>query len=215
MVVRLNGGVLQGGTATVFSNGINGHGLISAKLINETRITADVPGKTLICQTAASDNDWDGAGGLGELIANQGTLDLRDIATFGFTGKVTAVGGGRVFANNFALDFNPGSTLTLAQGTYEASSSTDLGGAVAVAAGGPSTLIVQDNRFLIFEPTCTTTLNGNLLLDNNNIGIRSGASFAGNGGLVVLPGSHLVMEAGANANVLLENQGTLRPAGFT
>ena len=58
--VELQGGELRGATITNDgTNGINGHGLLSARVINNTRIDAE--GGTLIVETAANDNDWDGA----------------------------------------------------------------------------------------------------------------------------------------------------------
>jgi hypothetical protein len=95
----------------------NRFGLVSARVINNTLIDAAASGRTLAVETAGNDNDWDGVVNTGHLKAsNSGTLELRDNATFPFTGTVEAAAGSRVFANGFALAFNPGSTLSLANG---------------------------------------------------------------------------------------------------
>jgi hypothetical protein len=172
-------------------------------------------GGTLIFQTAGNDNDWDGAAGAGELTTRTGaTLELRDNATFGFTGSVNTLPGGTVFTNGFALDFNPGSTIAFeggGGGKYESTHSTDIGGTVTVNAGADSTIEVTNNFFLTFESTSTTTLGGNLRLENNNIGIDAGATFSGAGALIVPDGSHLVADNLANIGVLLDMQGAFRP----
>jgi hypothetical protein len=209
--IHLNGGELRGGTITVGNaNGIQGEGRVGSRVLNNTRITAD--SGVLVVQTTLNDNDWDGAGA-GQLRAGAGaTLEIRDVgAAFGFTGTVAAVNGGRVFANGFALDFNPGSTLSLTAATYESTRSTDLGGTVTIGAGPASTIKVENNSFLTFETGSTTTLNGNLQLLNNNIIVEQGAAFSGAGALIVPDGSHLVGEPLANIGVLLDMQGAFRP----
>jgi hypothetical protein len=213
--VTLDGGELKGGTMTINNaNGVSGIGLVSSRVINNTRLRAS--SGTLVAQTAANDNDWDGAGS-GVLAAiNAGTLELRDVgAAFGFTGTVEATTNSRVLANGFALDFNPGSNLNLTASTYESTSSTDIGGAVTIGAGGSSTIKVANNFFLTFETGSTTTLNGNVSLLNNNINIEQGAAFINGGGALVIPdGSHLVADNLADIDVLLDMQGAFRPGNF-
>jgi hypothetical protein len=212
--VVLAGGTLQGGTVTNdIATGIQGFGTITSRVINNTKLLA-TNGSTLVVQTAANDNDWDGATNAGELRGSGNTLELRDNATFGFTGTVSTVAGGRVFSNGFALDFNPGSAINLTQGTYESTSSTDIGGTVTIGAGTESTLRVANNFFTTFESTSATTLNGNLRLQNNNIIVRAGATFSGAGALVIDEPSHMVLDNGAAVNTLLVNEGTLRPGNF-
>ncbi|MCA9235826.1 MAG: hypothetical protein KDA44_10165 [Planctomycetales bacterium] len=216
--VSLNGGELKGGTITNDgAAGISGNGLVSSRVVNNKNLTAN-GGAALIFQTAANDNDWDGAGNNGALSA-QGAgavLELRDNATFGFTGTVSATTGGRVFSNGFALDFNPGSTLQLQDSTYESTSSTDIGGTVSTVIGATqqSTIKVAVNHFLTFQSASTTTLGQNLRLENNNINIDAGAAFGGAGALVIPAASHLVADNLANIGVLLDMQGTFRPGGF-
>jgi hypothetical protein len=210
--VTLEGGTIQGGAITNdTANGISGNGLITSRLINNQRLRASAG--VLAAQTAGNDNDWDGAGA-GVLSAiNAGTLELRDVgAAFAFTGSVVVEADSRVFTNGFALDFNPGSSISLTNGTYESTNSTDIGGTVVIVAGAPSTIKVKDNVFLSFEPTSATTLNSNLVLQNNNIIIESGATFSGAGALVIDEPSHSVLENGANVNVLLVNEGAIRVA---
>jgi hypothetical protein len=212
--VNLVGGELKGGTITVNNtSGISGIGLVSARVINNTRLLSN-GGGTLLFETAANDNDWDGTGDTGELRAGVGmTLELRDVgAAFGFGGTVSAVSDGTVFANGFALDFNPGSTLSLQDGArYRSTSSTDIGGTVTIGAGAASTIEVTDNFFLTFETGSSTTLGSNLLLVNNNINIEAGAAFSGGGALVVPDGSNLVADNAADIGVLLDMQGGFRP----
>jgi hypothetical protein len=210
----INGGELKGGTITVGNaNGIQGAGLVTARVINNTRFRADAG--TLVVQAPANDNDWDGAANTGLLTAvNGGVLEMRDNATFGFNGTVTATGNSRVFANQFGIDFNPGSTINLTSSKYQAAETTNIGGAVNIAAGGDSTIEVQVNRFLEFEATSVTTLNSNLRLVSNNIEIAAGATFGGTGAIVIPDGSHAILSANSNVNVLFDNQGALRIAGF-
>jgi hypothetical protein len=211
--VQLHGGTLSGGTITNdVTAGISGYGLVSARVINNTQLFASL-GDTLLVQTAANDNDWDGTTGVGEIEAVLANIEIRDNSTFGFTGTVSA-NAHRVFANGFALDFNPGSTLALTGGgIYESTSSTDLGGAVTIGAGG-GTIKVTNNFFLTFQTGSTTTLTGDLNLFNNNINIEAGATFSGNGALIVTAGSHFVLDPNANVNALVVNQGSFRPANF-
>lgn len=214
-VVGLSGGTIQGGAITNnATNGIQGRGTVTSQVINNTRLSAT--GGTLLFQTVANDNDWDGAGaGLLRASGAQAVLELRDVgAAFGFTGVVEAASGGRVFANGFALDFNAGSTLSLTGGTYESSSTTNLGSAVTANAGGESILRVADNSFLNFESTSVTTLNANLRLDNNNITIDAGATFSGAGALIVDAGSSASADGAAAINVLLVNEGDFHPGGI-
>ena len=211
--VTLDGGTLQGGTMTIDNvNAAGGFGTIASRVINNTGIRAS--GGTLVVQTAGNDNDWDGAANNASLNAQpNSTLELRDNATFGFTGTVSTFEGGKVFANGFALDFNPGSNLALGAGVYESTSSTDIGGAVNVNIG-ESTIKVANNFFLTFETGSSTTLGSNLRTVNNNINIEAGATFAGGGALIVPDGSHLVADNLANIGVLLDMQGAFRPGNF-
>lgn len=213
--VALLGGTVQGGAITNDSpNGVQGFGSVTARVVNNTQLLS-FNGGTLVFQTAGNDNDWDGATNAGLLRATNGTaLELRDNATFGFTGTVQANPGGHVFANGFALDFNPGSTLNLGAGFYESTSSTDIGGTVTVAAGADSTIKVANNFFLTLETGSSTTLTGNLRLENNNINIEAGATFSGAGALIIPDGSHFVGDNGASINVLVDNEGAFRPGNF-
>jgi hypothetical protein len=213
--VGVFGGELRGGALTIGNAlGVRGRGLVSARVINNSQILALFG--TLVVETTGNDNDWDGAGGMGVLgAASSGTLELRDTgAAFGFTGTVSATGGTRVFANGFALDFDPGSSLSLTAATYESTSSTDLGGTVTIGAGTASTIEVENNSFLTFETGSATTLNGDLRLVNNNINIEQGTTFSGPGALVIPDGSHLAADNLANIGVLLDMQGVFRPGNF-
>jgi hypothetical protein len=218
-IVNQFGGEIRGGTITVDNpNGIRGQGLVSARVINNTRLAASnffigQPAATHVFQTAANNNDWDGVAGAGILEAEANkTLELRDDATFPFTGSVEVLTGGRVFSNGFALDFNPGSSIELTNGTYESTSSTDIGGTVTINAGVASTIKVANNSFLTFETGSNSTLTGNLRLENNNINIEQGAVLVNGGGALVIPdGSHMVADNQADIDVLLQMDGAFRP----
>jgi hypothetical protein len=213
--VVLAGGTLQGGAITVSNtNGISGRGLVTSRVVNNTKLASTQLSSALVFQTAANDNDWDGGGNLGQLVATAGTLEVRDNATFTFSGTVNASGGGRVYANGFGFNMTASSSIQLDQGTFQTDETTDLAGSVTVNGASPSTIQVQVNRFLTFESTSTTTLNQNLVLHSNNAKIKTGATFTGNGALTIASDSHLVMEPSANANILLDVQGAFRPGDF-
>jgi fibronectin-binding autotransporter adhesin len=213
--VVLAGGVLQGGTITNDNgNGLQGHGTITSRVINTSKIIA-ANGGTMLLQTAANDNDWDGAANTGSLEALSGDLEIRDNATFAFTGAVKAINNNVVFANGFALDFNPGSSIQLEDtATYRSTSSTDIGGSVNIVAGANATIQVTNNFFLTIETGSSTTLGGNLVLQNNNINIEAGATFSGTGAVIIDEPSHVVLDNGVNINALFVNEGSLRPGNF-
>jgi hypothetical protein len=214
--VVLNGGVLQGGAITVANaNGIKGRGTVSSRVINNSRLEANVAANTLVFETAANDNDWDGGANTGILAAsNGGTLEVRDNATFTYGGTVTATGGSKVYAKGFGFNFGTTSVINLTNSTLQTDESSNFDGAINVAAGGDSTLNVQVNRFLTIGSTSTVSLGSNLKLVTNNGSIEAGATFSGAGAVIVPAGSHLITEAGANVNTLLVNEGTVRPSGF-
>ncbi|MEK7950999.1 beta strand repeat-containing protein [Luteolibacter soli] len=213
--VTLKGGTLQGGAMTVANiNGINGHGTVTARVVNNTRLVASDASTTLIFQTAANDNDWDGGSNAGQLFAQNGTLEVRDNATFTFGGTVNASSGGKVYASGFGFNMGAASSILLSQGTFQTDESTQINGTVTVNGASPSTIQVQVNRFLDFKTGSNTTLNQNLTLLGNNISIEAGAIFSGNGAIVLPAGNHLILEAGENANVLLDMRGSFRPSGF-
>jgi len=202
--VSLFGGQLTGALITNDGGlGIGGNGLLASRVINNSRIQAH-SGGTLIVETAANTNDWDGDG-TGELNAVSADLELRDNAVFLFGGTVSASNGHSVFANGFHLQFAATSTLNLTSGTYRSTNATDLAGTVNVGAGD-STL--QVNVQADFQNTSNTTLTGNLRLDNATR-INAGATFAGGGQLINLAGRTLTIVDGANVDVALRNEGTL------
>jgi hypothetical protein len=214
--VSLNGGTLQGGLITNNGvNGISGFGTVTARVVNNSRFSGNVVGQMLIFQTAANDNDWDGAANTGLIDATGGTVELRDNAPFAYGGTVSAASGGRVFSNGFGLNFNTGSTLQLQHATYESTSSTDISSTVNIlAGGGDSTIKVANNFFLTFKSTAVANLGANLRLENNNIVVEAGATFSGSGAVIIPTGSHMVTANNATFGVLLDNEGGLRPGNF-
>jgi hypothetical protein len=209
--VQMVGGEIRGATITNDAPaGINGHGLLSARVINNTRIDAE-GGGTLVVNTAGNNNDWDGAGN-GVLQAASANLELVDNATFLFSGDVIANNGFEVFANGFQLDFAAGSSLALSGGTFRSTHATRFSGAIQ-SSSAPSTLAVTGTALI--KNTTTTTLNSDLQLDNTNTFVEAGAAFSGGGALVNLDGSQLTLADGADVGVLIENQGVLEINGGT
>jgi hypothetical protein len=169
----------------------------------------------LLVETAANDNDWDGAAGMGQLNAIMGDLEIRDNDEFPFTGTVNVAAGRTLFAIDFTLQFEPGSTLSLTNGRYYSDlipfGAADFAGTVIVNAGGPSTL--QTSGGGSFENGSTTTLNDDLLLRNNSTFIEVGAMFAGDGALINMPNQTLALDDGVSSDdfsVMIENRGVLR-----
>lgn len=212
--VRLAGGELKGGLITVTNaTGIRGKGQVSSRLVNNTLLQAD--GGTLVFATSGNDNDWDGLDNDGALSAiNGSTLELRDNAQFNFFGTATANAGSRIRAKDFALNLATGSSLHLTESVFESQRGSTIRGEVVVASGAHSAVEVTPNYFLTLEDSAEVTLHGDLHLLNNNITIAAGALFAGAGALIIPNGSHLVAEADAEIDVLLEMGGAFRPAGF-
>ncbi len=137
-----------------------------------------------------------------------------DNATFTYGGTVTATTGSRVYAKGFGMNFGTTSAINLTAATLESDETSKFGGAINTFSGGDSTLKVQVNRFLTLQSTSVSTLNANLRLESNNAEIEAGATFSGAGAVIVPQNSHLVPDANANINTLLDNEGTIRPAGF-
>ncbi len=210
----LVGGEVRGATITndasngITAIGINGTSLLSARVINNTVIDA-TSGGTFVIETVGHDNDWDGTTNTGEIKAFSGsTIELRDNATFGFTGSVTANNSSSVFANGFALDFNLGSTLALRNdGTYKSTHNTHIGGTVTVGSGTGATIEAS----MTFEPTSVTMLDADLRLVSNFARINAGATFSGTGAIVIPSQSEVSIDANANINVLVVNEGNFRP----
>lgn len=203
--VRLNGGEVRGAAITNDGIGIVGFGLLSAPVNNNTTIAAD--GGLLIVQTPANNNDWDGSGNAGSLSATTGNLELRDNAAFLFNGSVQASGGHEVFANGFELDFRPASSLTLANGRYRSTNSTDFGGTTTVGAGNSEIAI---GGAAVFGATSSTTISGTLRLNSPVTQVNAGATFAGGGTMLNVAGGNILrLEDGADVDVLVENQAML------
>ncbi|MFN3165967.1 MAG: PEP-CTERM sorting domain-containing protein [Phycisphaeraceae bacterium] len=207
LTVRLDGGTISGATITNDElSGIEGEGLVTARVINNTILEADSGGELLFNNTIS---DWDGVGNTGELRATGAgsVLRLDDSSTFLFNGTVTAQVGGTVFADTFELEFDPGSTLNLLSGgTYRSTNATDIGGTVVVS-GVPSTMNISGTT--VFENGSNTTLNGDLQLDNTVTNIESGATFSGAGRLFNANGRTTRLLNNADVGVLLQNLGDL------
>lgn len=203
-------GTLQGSTITNDGpNGIRGAGLVTSRVINNSQIVANSAGGLTI-DNPTNNNDWDGAAGTGMLRAINSTLELRDNSASLFTGTVRGQAG-TIFANGFELEFDPGSTLQLLESTYRSTDATDFGGTILVEAGLSSRINVSGTT--VFENGSSTTLNGDLELENINSVIAVGAAFNGGSELRNLNGSALTLLDGANVGVQVTNEGDLEIAG--
>ncbi len=201
--VLLQGGSIIGSTITNDgADGINGNGTVSARIINNSVVDAEGGNLTINNTT----NDWDGSTNTGLLRAITGDLQLIDNAAFIFQGTVEVNNGRQVFANGFELEFDPGSRLLLHGGTYRSTNATDIGGIVTVDTAAST---IQNGGTTIFESTSSTTLNANLLLNNPTTRVQSGASFSGGSTLINAQNRALVIEDGADIDVLIQNRGTL------
>ena len=201
--VLLAGGVLQGANITNDgANGIDGFGEVTARIINNTHISAD--GGTMIYDNP--DNDWDGAANAGQIIADNGNIEMRDSAVFFFNGgTLIANDGFEVFANGFELQFQGGSTLQLDGGTYRSTDMTDFFGTINTTIA-PATIGPMPQARI--RSTAVVTLNSDLRLDADSL-IDAGATFAGGGSLINLPTRTMTLQDGADVGVLLDNRGTL------
>lgn len=205
--VILVGGELRGGTiSNDGGNGIAGQGLVAARVINESRLRASQG--TLVVQTAANDNDWDGANGMGRLEASSGTLELRDDAFVGFQGDAQLFPQGELFANGFELAFASGSSLAMSTGARVRSThDMHFAGTLTTNAGAePAEIDVPE---FTLEAVSTVTLNNTLRLEGANTRIAAGATFAGGGTLFIPDGSTVQLQDNADVDVLIQNQGTL------
>lgn len=209
----LQGGELRGpGVTIAHGNGITGRGLVSAKLINNSRIHA-ITG-TLVVATANHDNDWDGTTNSGVLSAASGrVLELRDNATSAFAGTVDIAPSGELFANGFSLDFEPASTLSLAASTFRSTHATTIRGQVTIAAGNESRIDIGNDAALTFASGSSTTLNADLRVANGRTRVSSGATFGGVGKLVIPADRELVIDADATIAAGVIVDGRLLPGG--
>jgi hypothetical protein len=208
--VALNGGELRGATITNGgANGLGGHGLISARVINNEFIAAQ-GGGTLVIETPANDNDWDGSSGAGELRAESADLELRDNASMPFNGEVIVSAGRQVFANGFALLFQAPSMLILQDGgRYRSTHDTSFGGAITIGAG---TATIQVDGAAELSSSAQATLTGDLVLDSPISLLEPGAHLTGGGSLINAAGRRMIVYDGitsADLAVSLINRGTL------
>ncbi len=201
--VRMAGGELRGANITNDSaNGVRGFGEITARVINNTSLIAD--GGTLVVHNALS--DYDGAGA-GVLDATAGNLEIRDNATFGFTGTARVGSSRNTFINGFRMNFNAGSTMRLTGGTWQAPSGLNIAGTLNVDAGGPS--FIDADADLTFTGGSSTALLSNLQINANPAIVQAGATFTGGGDLVNLATSALRLNNGAVVGVGIQNAGLL------
>ena len=205
--VLLAGGEIRG--ATIINdgtNGILGHGSVFAPIDNQTKIEAD--DGLLVLENTFNDIEWDGFGDTGVLIADTGSLELRDNETYLYHTTVTVNAGQQLFTNGFSLEYATGSTVELTDGRLRSTHETTLHGDLIVDGAG-SSLLIQPAGF-VFASTSSTSWNATTTLSvEGDARIQPSATFTGPGLLQVAEGSELVLESGANVGVAIENQGTL------
>lgn len=205
--VLLQGGEVTGGEMTIGNpNGVSGYGLLSAPVSVDTRIRATEAGRTLVVESPANTNDWDGAANTGVLAAVAGTLELRGNIPFFFQGTVDVRQAGTVFANGFELKYMSDSTLSLHGGTYRSTNPTGFHGSMIVADG--SSRLEIDGTATMYAGS-SSAITGTLQLDNALTQIDVGAAFSGGGTVLNLPASTLQLQDGADVDVLVQNQGSL------
>lgn len=210
--VELRGGELTGARITNNGvSGIRGEGLISARIINERRISA-INGGTLIINNPANNNDLDGSSNSGSLTAiNQSTLEIHNPPSAPFSGSVE-VFDATVRAVNSGISFSSNSTLNLRNGgVYEVATTTsrlvEVNGTIRIGAGAPSRIELNDG-FVSFANASVADLTGDLILDAPSKFIPAGATFNGGGSLINETG-RLHLRDGASVDVLLVNQSVL------
>jgi hypothetical protein len=215
--VILSGGELTGATVTHDSfGGIVGYGLITASIVNNTFIRAD-SGETLVIEESAGASQilLDGVMGDGTLLSvSAGTLlhlrrDSPGVLRT-FNGTMRTASGGQIFAENFTYRFTTGSLMRFGGGSYSSNLSVIFEGEVAVDAGTSATLsLLSPGRNARFASTSTTTLDGELVLDNNETLIESGASISGIGSLVNAENRLTMLSDGVGLAVAVINHGQL------
>ncbi len=206
------GGELKGGTITLGTwEGLMGHGLVSAKIINNTRCMAHHSGQTLVLGNTS--NDWDGTTGTGSLIGATGTLELHDTSSSPFNGTVSANNGGTVFMNGFFLDMQPSSCLKLTRGTFKRAGAggvmVPIRGTVEVGPGTSTLLDIRESGGFLFYAVSAISLVGDLELNAPYNRIQSGATFTGGGVLRNLKATTLLLQDGVTMGVQLDNDGRL------
>ena len=200
--VELLGGELTGAPITNSGiNGIRGFGVVSANVINNTKIVAE--NGTLILNNPSAPGL-----GSGTLHASSGDLhvqySLPTAATF--QGRVTAEDNHEFFANQFQMNFALNGEIDLNGGTFRSNQATQFGGMLSTI-GGLTSTIDNPNQFT-FANTSKSQLNGDLQL----LGVtrvENGATFTGTGDVINTPGSTLQLADGAVLGVDLVNQGML------
>lgn len=206
--VELNGGELRGAAVTVngFSSfqGIAGHGLIAAPVINENLITSS--GGPLTLRYLVGATDLDGTSDSGVLSASFGDFTLRAATIISsptdFHGAISAFNAGAFTVENMSLDFTASSELLLNNGTFRPTRGADTQGTVTVE--GVSTIdATTGSAGFSWESGSATTLNGDLQL-LGRADIEQGASFAGAG--TIINQGRLAIDDGGNVGVGIRNE---------
>jgi hypothetical protein len=217
--VILAGGELRGGDITNDSSaGIRGHGLISARVVNESKIVAEGGGK-LVLETLGDDNWWDGTSGAGILEAASADLELRGAGGVGypFSGTVIVASGREVFVNDFGFWFVGASTVEFqGGGRYRSTGRVNFESCTLSVTSGSGIATIATDSFVDFHDDCATILMGSLSIDSALTTIFPGAEFSGAGALINPFGGTLRLIEGvtsADLGVAVINEGTLSILG--
>ncbi len=200
--VKLQGGVLSGALITNGGpNGIAGHGVVAADIINSTKVVAE--GGTL-----ALSNPSPGGLGSGLLHASTGDLTVQYAlpTSASFSGEVRAEDGQEFFADNFQMNVTSAGEIRLNGGTFRSNQATNLGGFLNTIGGLAST--VETDSTFTFASISYSLLNGDLALIGDTQ-IDNGAVFGGNGELINTADSSLNLANGAVLGVGIENHGLM------
>lgn len=206
--VELNGGELRGATVTVDGSlsfeGIVGHGLIAAPVINENLIVSS--GGPLTLRYLVGATDLDGTSDSGVLSASFSDFTLRAATIISsptdFHGAISAFNAGTFTVENMSLDFTASSELSLNNGTFRPTRGADTQGTVTVE--GVSTIdATTGSAGFSWESGSATTLNGDLQL-LGRADIEQGASFAGAG--TIINQGRLTIDDGGNVGVGIRNE---------
>lgn len=206
--VVLGGGSITGGRITNNPGiEIRGHGIINAPIDNDSVIRAQ-GGGTLVLDPVGANSDYDGPSNAGELHASTADLVLRNVdSSFNsFRGEII-VGANREFlVEGFGMSHHASAAMTInPNGVYRATNGLTLNGALTAEFGSQ---IVSTN--LVFGPTSTTQLDGNLEIStSSSSSIDADATFSGPGNLVVADQTRMRLRNGAEVDVRILNHGNL------
>ncbi len=209
--LELQGGEVSGASINNIGNGIRGHGLVTAQIFNLGTIRAE-GGGTLIFDPTTGSNTYNQSSSQGDFIADTADLILRNPGgTQSTFGEVQVGSGQEISIEGFRLNYEPGARLFITEGTYRTQDRFSFDGILDIAGTTPSRIVVESSFTTVFLSDTDADLDADLELDVPIAAIVPGASFSGAGALIILDGSRLHLQDGANVGVAVENQGSISP----